>query len=239
MCTESLENNIYKNSKKYYGTVGVEWCKYLVGLKNSDKVEEYMELYETYREILVNKTNNNLVARKCNTIALLQVTGFLLEDFFGQDFFNMEALIENLLNIVEETTKEADTNTNAFMDVVEQLKLKVTDENDIYNKGTCIGSYRYKYNYDDNQYGEVLIVQSTILKGIIEELGYNANTTIRAWADKGYIVKDNKNKNSVQNKINGKNVRTTVLVLSYYKELTNSGADLTLVPKNKTATDLF
>lgn len=235
----TIVNNIYKNSKKYYGTVGVEWCKYLVGLKNSDKVKEYMELYETYREILVNKTNNNLVARKCNTIALLQVTGFLLEDFFGQDFFNMEALIENLLNIVEETTKEADTNTNAFMDVVEQLKLKVTDENDIYNKGTCIGSYRYKYNYDDNQYGEVLIVQSTILKGIIEELGYNANTTIRAWADKGYIVKDNKNKNSVQNKINGKNVRTTVLVLSYYKELTNSGADLTLVPKNKTATDLF
>lgn len=235
----TIVNNIYKNSKKYYGTVGVEWCKYLVGLKNSDKVKEYMELYETYREILVNKTNNNLVARKCNTIALLQVTGFLLEDFFGQDFFNMEALIENLLNIVEETTKEADTNTNAFMDVVEQLKLNVTDENDIYNKGTCIGSYRYKYNYDDNQYGEVLIVQSTILKGIIEELGYNANTTIRAWADKGYIVKDNKNKNSVQNKINGKNVRTTVLVLSYYKELTNSGADLTLVPKNKTATDLF
>lgn len=235
----TIVNNIYKNSKKYYGTVGVEWCKYLVALKNSDKVKEYMELYETYREILVNKTNNNLVARKCNTIALLQVTGFLLEDFFGQDFFNMEALIENLLNIVEETTKEADTNTNAFMDVVEQLKLKVTDENDIYNKGTCIGSYRYKYNYDDNQYGEVLIVQSTILKGIIEELGYNANTTIRAWADKGYIVKDNKNKNSVQNKINGKNVRTTVLVLSYYKELTNSGADLTLVPKNKTATDLF
>lgn len=235
----TIVNNIYKNSKKYYGTVGVEWCKYLVALKNSDKVKEYMELYETYREILVNKTNNNLVARKCNTIALLQVTGFLLEDFFGQDFFNMEALIENLLNIVEETTKEADTNTNAFMDVVEQLKLNVTDENDIYNKGTCIGSYRYKYNYDDNQYGEVLIVQSTILKGIIEELGYNANTTIRAWADKGYIVKDNKNKNSVQNKINGKNVRTTVLVLSYYKELTNSGADLTLVPKNKTATDLF
>lgn len=235
----TIVNNIYKNSKKYYGTVGVEWCKYLVALKNSDKVKEYMELYETYREILVNKTNNNLVARKCNTIALLQVTGYLLEDFFGQDFFNMEALIENLLNIVEETTKEADTNTNAFMDVVEQLKLKVTDENDIYNKGTCIGSYRYKYNYDDNQYGEVLIVQSTILKGIIEELGYNANTTIRAWADKGYIVKDNKNKNSVQNKINGKNVRTTVLVLSYYKELTNSGADLTLVPKNKTATDLF
>lgn len=235
----TIVNSIYKNSKKYYGTVGLKWCEYLVELKNSDKVKEYMELYETYREILVNKTNNNLVARKCNTIALLQVTGYLLEDFLGNDYFNMEDLIENLLNIVEKTTKEADTNTNAFMDVVEQLKLKVTDENDIYNKGTCIGSYRYKYNYDDNQYGEVLIVQSTILKGIIEELGYNANTTIRAWADKGYIVKDNKNKNSVQNKINGKNVRTTVLVLSYYKELTNSGADLTLVPKNKTATDLF
>ena len=235
----TIVNNIYKNSKKYYGTVGVEWCKYLVDLKNSNKVNEYMELYETYREILVNKTNNNLVARKCNTIALLQVTGFLLEDFFGQDFFNMEDLIENLLNIVEETTKEADTNTNAFLDVVEQLKLKVTDENDIYYKGTCIGSYRYNYNYDNTQYGEVLIVQGTILKGIIEELGYNANTTIRAWGNKGFIVKDNKNKNSVQNKINGKNVRTTVLVLSHYKELTNSGADLTLVPKNKTATDLF
>lgn len=235
----TIVNNIYKNSKKYYGTVGVEWCKYLVALKNSDKVKEYMELYETYREILVNKTNNNLVARKCNTIALLQVTGYLLEGFLGKDYFNMDKCINELMAQIEETTKEADINTNAFLDVVEQLKLKVNDDNDIYYKGSCIGEYRYKYNYDDNQYGEVLIVQGTILKGIIEELGYNANTTIRAWADKGYIVKDNKNKNSVQNKINGKNVRTTVLVLSYYKELTNSGADLTLVPKNKTATDLF
>ena len=122
---------------------------------------------------------------------------------------------------------------------MEQLKLKVNDDNDIYYKGSCIGEYRYKYNYDDNQYGEVLIVQGTILKGIIEDLDYNASTTTRAWGDKGYTVKDNKNKNSVQNKINGKNVRTTVLVLSYYKELTNSGADLTLVPKNRTATDVF
>ena len=235
----TIVNTIYKNSKKYYGTVGLKWCEYLVELKNSDKVEEYMELYETYREILVNKTNNNLVARKCNTIALLQVTGFLLEDFFGQDYFNMEELIENLLNIVEETTKEADTNTNAFLDVVDQLKLKVTDENDIYNKGTCIGNYRYNYNYDDNQYGEVLIVQSRILNGIIEELGYNASTTTRSWGAKGYTVKDNKNRNSVQNKINGKNVRTTVLVLSHYKKLTNSGADFTVVKRNKTGTDLF
>lgn len=234
-----IVNKLDTNSRKYYGAIGLDWCKYLIDIKNNNKVEEYKELYETYREILQSSTTNNILSRKCNTIALLQVTGYLLEDFLGKDYFNMDKCINELMAQIEETTKEADINTNAFLDVVEQLKLKVTDENDIFYKGTCIGSYRYNYTYDNKQYGEVLIVQGTILKGIIEDLDYNASTTIRAWGDKGYTVKDNKNKNSVQNKINGKNVRTTVLVLSYYKELTNSGADLTLVPKNKTATDVF
>lgn len=234
-----IVNKLDTNSRKYYGAIGLDWCKYLIDIKNNNKVEEYKELYETYREILQSSTTNNILSRKCNTIALLQVTGYLLEDFLGKDYFNMDKCINELMAQIEETTKEADTNTNAFLDVVEQLKLKVTDENDIFYKGTCIGSYRYNYTYDNKQYGEVLIVQGTILKGIIEDLDYNASTTIRAWGDKGYTVKDNKNKNSVQNKINGKNVRTTVLVLSYYKELTNSGADLTLVPKNRTATDVF
>lgn len=234
-----IVNKLDTNSRKYYGAIGFDWCKYLIDIKNNNKVEEYKELYETYREILQSSTTNNILSRKCNTIALLQVTGYLLEDFLGKDYFNMDKCINELMAQIEETTKEADINTNAFLDVVEQLKLKVTDENDIYYKSTCIGSYRYNYTYDNKQYGEVLIVQGTILKGIIEDLDYNASTTIRAWGDKGYTVKDNKNKNSVQNKINGKNVRTTVLVLSYYKELTNSGADLTLVPKNRTATDVF
>lgn len=234
-----IVNKLDTNSRKYYGAIGLDWCKYLIDIKNNNKVEEYKELYETYREILQSSTTNNILSRKCNTIALLQVTGYLLEDFLGKDYFNMDKCINELMAQIEETTKEADTNTNAFLDVVEQLKLKVTDENDIFYKGTCIGSYRYNYTYDNKQYGEVLIVQGTILKGIIEDLDYNASTTIRAWGDKGYTVKDNKNKNSVQNKINGKNVRTTVLVLDKYKELTNSGADLKLVPKNKTATDVF
>lgn len=234
-----IVNKLDTNSRKYYGAIGLDWCKYLINIKNNNKVEEYKELYETYREILQSSTTNNILSRKCNTIALLQVTGYLLEDFLGKDYFNMDKCINELMAQIEETTKEADINTNAFLDVVEQLKLKVTDENDIFYKGTCIGSYRYNYTYDNKQYGEVLIVQGTILKGIIEDLDYNASTTIRAWGDKGYTVKDNKNKNSVQNKINGKNVRTTVLILSYYKELTNSGADLTLVPKNRTATDVF
>lgn len=234
-----IVNKLDTNSRKYYGAIGLDWCKYLIDIKNNNKVEEYKELYETYREILQSSTTNNILSRKCNTIALLQVTGYLLEDFLGKDYFNMDKCINELMAQIEETTKEADINANAFLDVVEQLKLKVTDENDIFYKGTCIGSYRYNYTYDNTQYGEVLIVQSTILNGIIEELGYNASTTTRSWGAKGYTVKDNKNKNSVQNKINGKNVRTTVLVLSYYKELTNSGADLTLVPKNKTATDVF
>ena len=234
-----IVNKLDTNSRKYYGTIGLDWCKYLIDIKNNNKVEEYKELYETYREILQSSTTNNILSRKCNTIALLQVTGYLLEDFLGRDYFNMDKCINELMAQIEKTTKEADINTNAFLDVVEQLKLKVTDENDIYYKSTCIGSYRYNYTYDNKQYGEVLIVQGTILKGIIEDLDYNASTTIRAWGDKGYTVKDNKNRNSVQNKINGKNVRTTVLVLSYYKELTNSGADLTLVPKNRTATDVF
>ena len=55
------------------------------------------DLYETYRDILTSKTDDNLVARKCNTIALLQVTGHLLEEFFNCDYFNIDSLINTLL----------------------------------------------------------------------------------------------------------------------------------------------
>lgn len=241
-----IVNRLDANSKKYYGSVGLDWCKYLIELKNNNKVEELKELYETYRDILQANTTNNILSRKCNTIALLQVAGHLLEEFFNKDYFNIDETIDILMKQIEESTKEADTNDNAFLDTIEFLKLNVTEENDIRYKGTIIGSLRNNYVYNNKEYGSVLIVQTTQLKDIVSE-NYNSNTTFRAWGNKGYTVKDNKGKNSVQSKVNGKNVRCTILLLDKYTELLNTDNNdftpiNTVIPfknKNKTGTDVF
>ena len=243
----TIVNKLDANSKKYYGAVGLDWCKYLVQLKNNNKVEELKDLYETYRDILQAQTTNNILSRKCNTIALLQVTGHILEDFFNTDYFNIDETITTLMKQIEESTKEGDVNDNAFLDIIEVLKLNVTEENDIRYKGTIIGSLRNNYTYNNKQYGSVLIVQTTQLKEIIGDK-YNSNTTLRAWGNKGYTVKDNKNKNSVQSKVNGKNVRCTILILDKYAQLLNTDNNdftpiNTVIPfKNRhsnTGTDVF
>lgn len=241
----TIVNKLDVNSKKYYGAIGLDWCKYLIQLKNNNKVEELKELYETYRDILQANTTNNIVSRKCNTIALLQVTGHLLEDFLNKDYFNIDETIATLMEQIEESTREADINDNAFLDTVEALKLNITEENDIRYKGTIIGSYRNNYVYDNKEYGNVLIVQTTQLKEIIN-VNYNSATTLRAWGNKGYTVKDNKGKNSVSYKINGKSVRCTILILDKYGELLGSTDNNDFTPvngvipfksKNKTGTD--
>ena len=213
----NIVNTIYKNSGKYYGQVGLEWCKFLVTKK--DKQQELKDLYETYRDILTSKTDDNLVARKCNTIALLQVTGHLLEQFFNCDYFNIDSLINTLLVQVEASTKEADTNDNALMDVVEYLLSykKEVNGNSIVMKQQKVGFFTEDYKYRKKLYGEVVGIKVTNLKTILNELGYNHSTVVRAWAEKGYILKDPAGKTS----INIKNIgRTVIIKMIKYKELT-------------------
>ena len=213
-----IVNNLDTNSRKYYGAIGLDWCKYLIDIKNNNKVEEYKELYETYREILQSNTTNNILSRKCNTIALLQVTGHILEDFLGKDYFNIEKCINELMAQIEETTKEADTNTNAFIEVVEELLTYKNDinGNDLYIGRQKVGFFNNNFQQADSIYGDIIAITSTPLKNIIERLGYNSSVVTRAWVEKGYILK---NKNTNKNSITKDKKRFTLLSKCKYNEL--------------------
>lgn len=219
----TIVNNIYTNSQKYYGTVGLEWCKYLIQLKNDNKVDEIKYIYQTYRDTLITMTNSNLVARKCNTIALLQVTAHILEKFLGQDYFNMDELIAYLLQLVEETTKEADQNDSAFMEVIEELQLPTykseLDSNGIYMGNKKVGFVRADYSIGNIKYGEALVINTNKLKELLERMEYNGTTITRAWGNRGYVGKNTKNENSTNVRPYG---RCTIMLLSKYNELIGS-----------------
>lgn len=219
----TIVNNIYTNSQKYYGTVGLEWCKYLIGLKNNNKIDEIKYIYQTYRDTLITMTNSNLVARKCNTIALLQVTAHILEKFLGQDYFNMDELIAYLLQLVEETTKEADQNDSAFMEVIEELQLPTykseLDKNGIYMGNKKVGFVRADYSIGNIKYGEALVINTNKLKELLERMEYNGTTITRAWGNRGYVGKNTKNENSTNVRPYG---RCTIMLLSKYNELIGS-----------------
>lgn len=242
-----IVNKLDTNSRKYYGAIGLDWCKYLIDIKNNNKVEEYKELYETYREILQSSTTNNILSRKCNTIALLQVTGYLLEDFLGEDYFNIEKCINELMAQIEQSTKEADTNDNAFIEVVEDLisRKNELNGNDIIENRKRIGLYKNNYTKENTIYGDIIGISSTPLKSLINSLGYNSSVVIRAWKEKGYLGKNTDGEYT----FGFGNIRCRVLLLSKYRELTgmnnttNTDNDNNNVIRNRftevTPTDIF
>ena len=142
----------------------------------------------------------------------------------------MEALIENLLNIVEETTKEADTNTNAFMEVVEELQLPTyksdSDSNGIYIQNKKVGFYNNNYKIGKVEYGEALVINNNKLKDLLKSMGYNGTTETRAWGSKGYVGKNTEGKNSANIRPFG---RCTILLLSKYNKLIGNTNNNTFV----------
>ena len=102
-------------------------------------------------------------------------------------------------------------------DAIDQSYKKEVNGNSIVMKQQKVGFFTEDYKYRKKLYGEVVGIKVTNLKTILNELGYNHSTVVRAWAEKGYILKDPAGKTS----INIKNIgRTVIIKMIKYKELT-------------------
>lgn len=219
-----ISNQLNILSKKYYGSFGLDWCKYLISIKEQE--EDLKERYNTYREILQAQVTSNVMSRKCNTIALLQLTGELVEEMLGTDYFNIVELIPKLMVQVQQTTQQTDQNDIAFMEVVEKCLGLVRDGN-ISLYGEVIGIRNTNLNVKDNIFGDCIVLKPKGLNKLLEELGYNASTIKRAWGKLGYL--GSINGQTTHSNIKGlRGSRGNILLLTKYQELT--GQDIIEVP---------
>ena len=176
------------NTHKYYGTIGFEFVKWLVKkLKDNDFMSMTNDLYLTYMQQLPLRANNEMAQRRCNHVALLKITGYVLEDFFGQDYFDYENLIDNLVKEINQNSKEADVIEAAYIGVMEYCTknsiafYKEGEQNDygiITERPNTIGQYK------DNLY---MFYSKTDLYKIIEEYG-DTTDILRNFRDRGYLV---------------------------------------------------
>ena len=228
---KGIVDTIYLNSNKYYGTVGLEWSKFLVSKK--DNVAELKDLYLKYKNELSNQTENNIINRKINALALLKITGYLLNEFLGKDYFSYETLIDEMLIKVEQVTNESDINKEAFITVVEHYKDKVNSDQDIIDGGV-VGFYRENYNGQ-----KVLFVKSAAVSKVLKDMDYNSSLSLNNFRDSGWILTDKKKWTTIL--VRGKGRYVGLIVDEYYNVISREEeVELTYKPKEtKTNEDVF
>lgn len=176
------------NTHKYYGTIGFEFVKWLVKkLKDNDFMSMTNDLYLTYMQQLPLRANNEMAQRRCNHVALLKITGYVLEDFFGQDYFDYENLIDNLVKEINQNSKEVDVIEAAYVGVMEYCtknsfsfyKNQDADDNgEIHERPNIVGQFKE---------GLYMFYDKTDLVKILEEYG-DATDILRNFRDRNYLI---------------------------------------------------
>ena len=208
-------DNINNNSVKYYGQVGLDWVKFLVA--NKCKITEIRQLYDKWVDELSSRTDNKIMRRRCNTLALLKVTGYLLEQFFNKDYFKYNKLIDKMITQLENTTNRLDNNVEAFLYGVDECLLCSNDNNEIFRGGKQIGVIKNNYSYNEKNWGECIVVSKKEFKNILQSNGYNFETVIRQWREDGLLVLSKTNETTINT--GTKFGRSIIIKLTKYQEL--------------------
>lgn len=178
------------NTHKYYGTIGFKFVEWLVKkLKDIDFMSMTNDLYLTYMQQLPQKVDadNEMAQRRCNHVAILKITGYVLESFLGQDYFNYEELINDLVKEINQNSKEVDIINAAYEGVMEYCTknsiafYKEGEQNDygiITERPNTIGQFK------DNLY---MFYDKTDLVKILEEYG-DATDILRNFRDRNYLI---------------------------------------------------
>lgn len=179
---KEIADRLNRNTNRYYGSIGLEFIKWLVKKISDDKYWSMInDLYMTYMQKLPLRATSEMAQRRCNHIALLRVTGNLLEDFFGQDYFNYEELTDNLVVSVNQNSIEVDVINAAYEGVMEfctKNSANFYKENDLFLSKNIIGQYK------DDCY---MFFMRKDLADILEEYG-DVTDILRNLKDRGYLI---------------------------------------------------
>lgn len=210
-----ITDKINQNSMNYYGTVGLEWSKYLV--ENKSKLNEFKDMYNQIVTEMSRKVMDNTVKRKCNILGLLKLTAILLKDFFNNDYFDYNNLFDVILEQVVNTTVKLDTNDEILQNVISTISSYEMFNNEIKVGGKVIAKYRDKYtNKNGENFDNTLWIVASECNKLIEQFGGNSSTVRRVFGDRGYL-KYNSTKKEWSHYTSG--IKYIVFNMDKYEEL--------------------
>lgn len=190
---KEIADRLNRNTNRYYGSIGLEFIKWLVKKISDDKYWSMInDLYMTYMQQLPLRATSEMSQRRCNHIALLRVTGNLLEDFLGQDYFNYEELTDNLVVSVNQNSIEVDIINAAYEGLMEFCnknsvcfyKESNSVDNPILNTATIYERTNTIGQYKDGYY---MFYDKTDLANILEQYG-DLTDILRNFRDRGYLI---------------------------------------------------
>lgn len=209
---EELINQLENNVEDYHGTAGTAFLKWFVQ-QDLQRIQNYKMLLREYELQYKNQTKNPVIKRTAKYMAFIRLVADMVQDAFGIEI-DSNLLDELWLNIVEDNQQEqADRPLQALKQAIElanRNKAKFYCKKSDYEKSDSYGEWLYPYQIKERWYnqkdGDTIYYHKNLLKEFLKKWGYDTNTVIKQWIDRGYI-KTNKNRNDLRRRsiISGQN----------------------------------
>jgi len=181
-------------TSEYYGTFAVDFMKWLNKQIDDEKIDEWKAEYYYLREKNSDKVVEELSKRKANHISLLELTAKRLKEYFADDLFKVDKLIENLLTVTETSSIEADNIKEAYRAIIEYCTANhnrfygtdtVEIEGVVFNEkiNSPIGQYKIDLKTDDRAY---CFYQKEVVEDVIRKYG-DTTDIWRGFKERNYI----------------------------------------------------
>ncbi|MCR6795764.1 DUF927 domain-containing protein [Bacillus cereus group sp. Bc005] len=165
---------------EYYGTAGIAFLEWLMNEEIAIWKERYKLLIEEYSKMA---NGNNVIKRLSKNMALIHITSLMVNEALQVDF--EDSLLYDLWKEMIETNKEIDKPRQAMEDLYEQCLMNKTQF--VYGP-ECLeikGAWG-DWEYNNSKCNRIAMYPSKV-KELLENMGYDANTIINEWNNKGWL----------------------------------------------------
>lgn len=208
-------------TQKYYGAVGYEFCKWFnEQIQDNDYLEGLKDIYLNQLIECSSQCTEELAIRRANHIALLKVTGIVLQNFFKHDYFEYDTLVQKLLKQNELTVIETDNIKEAYIRLMEYCNKNhmrfYSDENPIIQ--SPIGQYQTMRNKEKNEV--YVFYEQKDVENIISEYG-DRTDLLRNFRKRNYILTDTSNKRftkNIKHLVTKKSTRALIINIDPYRK---------------------
>lgn len=209
---EELVYQLENDLEDYYGTAGTAFLKWFVQ-QDLGIIQKYKTTMREYELQYSNQAKNPIIKRTAKYMAFIRLVADMVQDAFGEEI-DSGLLDELWMDIVNDNQQEqADRPLQALKQAIElanRNKAKFYCKKSDYEKSDTYGEWLYPYEVEGRWYnqneGDTIYYHTNLLKEFLKKWGYDANTVIKQWSERGYI-KTNKNRNDLRRRsiISGQN----------------------------------
>jgi len=190
-----LINQLEASTIDYYGTAGVTFLKWFVQ-QDSQKMSEYKMTLQAYERQYADRTTNPIIKRTAKYMAFIRLIADMVQEAFSVEI-DTRLLDSVWIEVVEDN--QGDTADRPLQALREAVELAERNKTQFYEKSED-SVFPIRDSYGENHKDKkILCYYPSFIKDFLEQRGYDSNTILKQWKERGYIkTKENENKNTFQ-----------------------------------------